>query len=550
MAGIGGLPRLEVSHEDDPRVVQEAKTEDYSLHVVPRTWRSGRGSLAMAWLALISAMFWLVVAATVALAVGTVDTVIGMLLAVVFYGAVSYVVTGFTARSGLTVALFSRSLFGYLGAALPTLIFAATVIYLAVFEGSVIALALHSYFGGLPLELWYLVVVAYQVPLVVGGVRVWLDRFNGALLPFYVLGLAGAVIWAIDEHGYDSGWLSFEPDPGPPIGGPGWWFAFTAYLGVMVLVMTVWDYARFGREKDARFNGTVTFGPVFYLGCLVVNGLAGIFLVNTIPTDGPLSESSVVLAVVALMGLAGVAFIWVSQTRINTANFYLASTNLESFVARAFGLQLPRWVWAIVAGAIAYAIMLTDVFSFILEALRYQGVFVTGWVAIALVHIGWEHGHKNPPESIEFRPGRVPLINPGGMVALLVSAAVGIFLLAAGGSSGATWATPITALVAAGVYLASRFIGRVHWFVIDRPNDPRSEVDDMWTARVRCHACDKSYIAVEMDRDPTAGHLAICAACATRRPGLHRAAVREHAEARAHEADAMSAADAVDKETS
>jgi len=29
------LPQLDVSHEDDPRVMKEAATEDYSLHVMP-----------------------------------------------------------------------------------------------------------------------------------------------------------------------------------------------------------------------------------------------------------------------------------------------------------------------------------------------------------------------------------------------------------------------------------------------------------------------------------------------------------------------------------
>ena len=53
---------------------------------------------------------------------------------------------------------------------------------------------------------------------------------------------------------------------------------------------------------------------------------------------------------------------------------------------------------------------------------------------------------------------------------------------------------------------------------MERPDDPTDEVDDPWEARVRCHACDKSYIAQEMDRDPTAGHQAICAACAPAGP--------------------------------
>ena len=41
------------------------------------------------------------------------------------------------------------------------------------------------------------------------------------------------------------------------------------------------------------------------------------------------------------------------------------------------------------------------------------------------------------------------------------------------------------------------------WFAMKRPNDPIDEVEDAWEARVRCHRCDKSYVAQEMDRDPT-----------------------------------------------
>ncbi|WP_229841409.1 hypothetical protein, partial [Streptomyces brasiliensis] len=48
-----------------------------------------------------------------------------------------------------------------------------------------------------------------------------------------------------------------------------------------------------------------------------------------------------------------------------------------------------------------------------------------------------------------------------------------------------------------------------------RPHDPRDEVDDVWEERVQCHACAKSYVAIEMDRDPTVGHAAICASCAS-----------------------------------
>ena len=65
------LPPLDVSYEDDPRVVEQAATEDYSLHIVPRTWRMNRGPLTMAWYAVMTAFFYLYFAAFLALAYGT-----------------------------------------------------------------------------------------------------------------------------------------------------------------------------------------------------------------------------------------------------------------------------------------------------------------------------------------------------------------------------------------------------------------------------------------------------------------------------------------------
>jgi hypothetical protein len=40
---------LQVAFHDDPKVVKETATEDYSVPIMPRRWRSGRMSLLMAW---------------------------------------------------------------------------------------------------------------------------------------------------------------------------------------------------------------------------------------------------------------------------------------------------------------------------------------------------------------------------------------------------------------------------------------------------------------------------------------------------------------------
>jgi purine-cytosine permease-like protein len=510
---------LDVGYVDDPRVLKEAATEDYSVHVMPKTWRSGRTSLLMAFGSMISAMFWLYVAATVAAVVGTVDAVIGIVLTCFTKGAINFFLARYASRSGLTVALLSRRIFGYAGAVLAPLIFAATALYYGVFEGSIVAVALQKFVGGGDIRLWYLLVVLYSVPLILGGVRTWLDKLNGVLLPFYLAGLIALVAVASGEHHASVSLPSLHAH----LAGPGWVWAFTVYMGVYILMMYTVDFARFGKAKDETFHGLVTFGPVYYLVTYLGTGLVGIFLAATVPgvvgAHG-ITETGIVAAVVNTLGLGGLLLIVVSQTRINSANLYLASTNLEALASRVLRVRLPRIVWAVVAGALVYALMLTDVLSYLLRALSWQGVFVVAWVAIALTHIVLHR--RTEGTAPEFRPGRLRRVTPAAAVWVLVSL-LGILLVELGGPVGATWSAPITfVLSAAGYALVSRFDVRLH-----RGGDPRDEVADAWAARIRCHVCDRSYTAIEMDRDPAAGGQAICAGCATASPSFYKAARAE-----------------------
>ena len=110
------------------------------------------------------------------------NALIGIALSVIVYTLVNTVIVRTASRSGLTVALFSRSLFGFVGASIATLIFAATSIYYVVFEGSVVAVAAQTFIGG-PLKLWYAIVIIATGPLVWRGVRVWLDSSTPACCP-------------------------------------------------------------------------------------------------------------------------------------------------------------------------------------------------------------------------------------------------------------------------------------------------------------------------------------------------------------------------------
>ncbi len=417
----------------------------------------------MAWWAVCSAMFWLVVSATLAMNFGTINTLIGLAMSVVTFGIINAIITRYAIKTGLSVALFSRVLFGKVGASLATLIFFATAIYYAVFEGSVIAVAIQSYFPSLSIEAAYLIVVLYSVPLVFGNVQTWLDKFNGVLLPFYILGLIAAVIISINVYGYSDAWLHMGPEGGDPENG--WWNCFTYFMGVWILMMYTWDYARFGREEDSNFHARVNFGMPFYLFTFMVNGVVGIFLAATIPTEGGLSEVSVVLAILKLMGIWGLLFVWVSQTRINTANFYLAADNMKAFFER-FGLQnVPHSVWAIIVGAVVYTLMLMNVFSFILQALAYQGIFVVAWVAIALAHIFSPKYEQLFGGHIECNPQRVPSLNPCGLIAWFAGAGLGIVILNFANPSLSSFSAPITFLVAFLSYLMLLNSAKHHWFV-------------------------------------------------------------------------------------
>jgi purine-cytosine permease-like protein len=434
------------------KLKQEGAELEFSDRAVPIDARMGRLPLTMAWWSVCSAMFYLVVAASLALAYGSINAIIGIVLSVMVYAAVNAVLTRYAIRTGLSVSLFSRVLLGRNGAAIATLIFFATAIYYAVFEGSVIALALSRTFDGFSYPVAALVVVVYSVLLIFGSIQNWLDKFNGVLLPFYLLGLIAAVVLAIAEYGYSGAWLALGPEGGAPAGG--WWDCFVAFMGVWILMMYTFDYARFGRAEDADYHAFFSFGAPFYLVAFLLNGLVGIFLAASLPTEGAVSEVSVVFALIELMGFAGLAFVWISQTRINTANYYLAAVNMESFTETVIKLHLPKVVWACVVGLAVYLLMLADVFAYILQALAYQGIFVVAWVAIALTHIVTGVYERVVGEEVIFERDSVPAFNRGGLSAWFGAAAIGLVLHAVGGSV-ASWSAPATFLAAAAIYALS-----------------------------------------------------------------------------------------------
>lgn len=433
---------------------------DSATQAVPEAARATRGSLTMAWWGVCSALFYIFLAATLAIAYGTVNTLIAMALTIVTYGLINGVLARSAIGNGLSVSLFSRILFGRVGALLATAIFFLTAIYYAVFEGSVIAVAASQVVGGLSYGWACVIVVLLAVPMVFGSVQKFLDKLNGLLLPFYVLGLVAAVVATVATYGYSNAWLTYTPAGGAPA--DGWFSAYVAYMGVWVLMMFTVDYARFGRRADVRYHSRVNFGIPFYLMTFGVNGLVGIFLVTS-GAVATVSETAVVDQLITVLGgVLALLFIWVTQTRINTANFYLATVNMQAFFGK-LGLHLRKWIWAIVVGVVVLVMMqATDVFSYILAALTYQGIFVTAWVGIALTHVLSGGYRRMFGDAVHYHFDEVPAVNPAGLTAWFVAAGTGLTMTLTG--VGAAVAPVVTVLLSAAIYAGMLRIARPTWY--------------------------------------------------------------------------------------
>lgn len=415
-----------------------------------------RGRLTMAWYGTASAFFFVYIGAAMASAYGTVNAIIGIVLTIIVYGLINTVLSRYAINNRTTVAQFSRTILGNAGSAIAMIIFALIAIYYAVFEGSIVAYAFMTAFGG-EMWLWSLIVVLYSTPLVIGGVRRFLDKINGILMPIYFFGLIAAVIWAGVQYGFSDTWLTQAPELPVTLamGGPGWLATFAGYMGVWIMMMFTMDFAALGKRQDIRYHQRVTFGPLFYVLAYGFSAFVGIFLTFTIPGIEA-SETGLAGGLVGLMGVLGLLVVIATQTRINTANYYLGAANLRAFGEKVFKIKMPNVAWVVVSSVIIYLFMLLPVVQYLLIALAWQGVLVTAWVAIALTHILLGRWKNEEHAAIEDRNYRA--FNSNGLIAWIVATVIGIFMLQLGtitpelAGVGATWGPLLTAVAAAVVY--------------------------------------------------------------------------------------------------
>lgn len=498
---------LRTSLTDDPRVVEQQLTEEYTNHVVPRSARKSRSQVLGSWSSITSAMAFLYYGALAAVLVGVQEAIIGLVLVVISYSLLGRLSVRDAIRWGLNSMLISRRLFGNKGAAITPLLIGLSLVYYAVFEGSIVAVALQSYFNVWDIRVWYAIVVVGMLPLMLGGMQTWLSKLNWVSLPIYFFGVTAAVLVAGMQVGWVGDWSAFSGGSSSAHGIPGWLTVFVLYMGIFVLFPEAQDAARFARERDLKFHQNVTFGWAFYGVACLFNGLAGIAIVGFAGSSDEVSENGVVQGIIDTLGLAGLIVIVVSQIRINSANYYFASVNLERFVAHFTRRGISRRAWVVLLSLAVFVLMLTDVFGYIATALAWQAVLMVTLVGITVTHRAF-----NPRQAPEFRTYRLKALGPGFTV-WIVSSGVGIVLLQLPAQLPVLSAlAPLISLgLAVALYSAVRLKGGSA--ARERRADPvREEIEDLWTVRVECDSCERSYVAQEMDV-PEQGFGVQCLAC-------------------------------------
>lgn len=432
-------------------------SSDRASSALPESARISRWPLTMMWWASCSAIAYLFLGVQLAVQFGTANALVGMVVAAFVMGGIGAILAPYSLRSGASSSVLSQLMFGRRGGAVPTLILCVTCLYYAVFEGAVVATAVVKVWPWIGYGLAVLVVVLYSAPLSIGSVQSFLNRLNAVLLPFYMLGLILLVVLGIRAHGYSDAWL--HVGGARPLSFSGCWNCFVPYFGTLALAMITMDIARFGKAGHQRYHARFNFGVPFYLATYLPAGAVGILVVQ-LTSPAHIADTAVVDGCLQLLGgIGGLLWITVTQTRINSANFYVATVNLQAFLEEALHLRLSKPVCAALVGVAAFFFMRsTDILGTILAAVHYLGIVLVAWVGVAVAHVLGAGPQPEDEQTLE--------LEWSGLLAWLVGVGIGMGLGLFDGVLG-TLAAPVTLVASALVYRALHSQAGAPWRASD-----------------------------------------------------------------------------------
>ena len=509
--------------------------EDYALRYTPRSFRRwSEFRVANTAFGAVSFLALEAIGGAIALNYGFANA----LWAVLIVGLITFLtglpISYYAARYGVDMDLLTRGAgFGYLGSTLTSLIYASFTFIFFALEAAIMALALQMC-TGLPMWACYLASSLVVIPLVTHGITL-ISRLQLWTQPVWLVLLVApfVAIWLKDPGAF----REFAGLAGSRSGDSHFdWLMFgmasTVAFSLVVQIGEQVDFLRFlpekTRENRVKWWGAVLVaGPGWIVpGMLKILGgafLAFLALQTQVPLAKALEPTQMYLAGFSYVfpgygwaAFATAAFVIVSQVKINVTNAYAGSLAWSNFFARVTHSHPGRVVWLVFNVLIAFLLMTLGIFSALEHVLGLYANVAIAWVGALVADLVVNKPLGLSPRHIEFKRAHLYDVNPVGLGAMLLAAALAIAAYAGAFGTALHAFAPFIALSVA--FLTSPLLawltrGR---FYLARQSPPAWQPGEM----VACSICENRFEAEDMASCPAYG-APICSLCCTLEARCH-----------------------------
>lgn len=420
--------------------------EDYTLRFAPRSYRKWTaGVVATSALGGIAYLADFSIGANIGIAYGTVNAILGIVVAAVIIFATGFPLAYYAARYNIDLDLITRgSGFGYYGSVVTNVIFATFTFIFFALEGSIMAQGLELGLG-IPKWLGYAASTLIIIPFVVYGMKT-LAKLQVWTTPLWLLLMVVPVGYLLVSHpGSIDDFFAYTGKSGAEgTNLASVMLAAGVCLSLMAQIAEQIDYLRFMPPKTAGnraawWRAVILAGPgwvVFGAIKQIVGMFIAIYLLARLDPAASVHANEPVHQFLGVyqemmpgwlaMTLA-VVLVVISQLKINVTNAYsgsLAWTNSFTRVTRTYP---GRMVFVLVNLLISLVLMEANMFEFLSTILGFYANCAMAWIVTVASDIAInKYLLKISPKVPEFRRGMLYGINPVGFVAMLGSAAVSI----------------------------------------------------------------------------------------------------------------------------
>jgi signal transduction histidine kinase/FixJ family two-component response regulator len=432
------------------RWVANQTLEDYALRFTAKSARRfSSDRISQTAIGAISFLALEAIGGAITMSYGTTNAIVAIIVASLMILLVGLPISRYAIRHGVDIDLLTRGAsFGYIGSTLTSLIYASFTFILFAIEASIMSGALELALG-IPLWIGYIISSVVVIPLVTHGVQL-ISRFQLITQPFWiVLNILPFVFIAFADWEKVGEWLAYSglhhasgpPGTYAPFNLLEFGAASAVIFALMAQIGEQVDFLRFlppdGQRKLHHRIAVFLAGS----GWVIVGApklIAGSFLVvlalsTGVPSTRAADPAQMYYTAFGYMLpwdsaalLLMVAFVVVSQLKINVMNAYAGSLAWSNFFSRLTHSHPGRVIWLVFNVAIALLLMELGIYRLLEETLGVFSIVAMAWLCTISADLFLNKPLGLSPPGIEFKRAHLYDINPVGLGAMTLSAIIAL----------------------------------------------------------------------------------------------------------------------------